>query len=99
MLGTGGFTRMARCENIETVEWTGRTACSRGARGLNAIIAETTSLLVVDAAGADVWAADVLTRSRRIANEDFYCALPLNSSLYAVGSRRRYRLRYFGWLR
>ncbi len=79
MLGTRGFTHMARSEDVEAVEWTERAARSPGAHVLIAMIAATAQLMAGNTKRADMWAGDVRKRSPHLNSEDFFRAFPMKS--------------------
>ncbi len=79
MLGTRGFTHMARGEDDEAVDWTERAARSPGAHVLIAMIAAAAQALAGDTARAEAWAANVRERSPLLRSVDFFRAFPMRS--------------------
>lgn len=79
MLGTRGFTHIARGEDAEAVAWTERAARSPGAHVLIAMIAAAAQELLGNAAEARAWAANVRERNPQLNSADFFRAFPTRS--------------------
>lgn len=79
MLGTRGFTHMARGEDQEAVAWTERAAKSPGAHVLIAMIAAAAQQLAGNSTSATAWAHDVRERSPLLNSDDFFRAFPMRS--------------------
>jgi Flp pilus assembly protein TadD len=79
MLGTRGFSHLARGENDEAVAWTERAARSPGAHVLVAMIAAAAQALVGNKTQAEAWAADVRERSPLLCSADFFRSFPIRS--------------------
>lgn len=79
MLGTRGFTHMARGEDAEAVDWTERAARSPGAHVLIAMIAAVAQSLAGNRTRADAWASNVRERSPLLTAADFFRAFPIQS--------------------
>lgn len=79
MLGTRGFTHMARGEDAEAVAWTERAARSPGAHVLIAMIAAAAQQLAGNSVAAEEWASDVRKRSPLLKSADFFGAFPMQS--------------------
>jgi TolB-like protein/Flp pilus assembly protein TadD len=81
MLGTRGFSHLARGENDEAVAWTERAARSPGAHVLVAMIAAAAQALVGNKTQAEAWAADVRERSPLLCSADFFRSFPIRSRI------------------
>ncbi len=79
MLGTRGFTHMARNEFSEAAVWCERAARSPGAHVLIAMIAAAAAQLAGDEVGARAWAGNVRERRPSLTSEDFFRAFPMKS--------------------
>ena len=79
MLGTRGFTHMARGEDAEAVAWTERAAKSPGAHVLIAMIAAAAQQLAGNDSSASAWADDVRERNPLLTSDDFFRAFPMQA--------------------
>ncbi len=79
MLGTRGFTHMARGEDAEAVEWAERAANSPGAHVLIDLIAAVAHTLNGNAKRAAEWSARVRERNPLLTGDDFFRAFPIGS--------------------
>jgi len=95
MLGTRGFTHMARGEDAEAVAWTERAAKSPGAHVLIAMIAAAAQKLAGNDSSAGAWAADVRKRNPLLTSDHFFRAFPMQSE--PMRSRVAAALRQLGF--
>lgn len=79
MIGTRGFTHMARGEDAEAADWTERAARSPGAHVLIAMIAAAAQALAGNELRAREWAANVRQRNPQLTREDFFRAFPVKA--------------------
>lgn len=80
MLGTRGFTHMAKGEDEEAAKWADRAARSPGAHVLIALIAAVAQTLAGNNALAAAWAENVRERNPDLKREDFFRSFPIRSA-------------------
>ncbi|MGB5492840.1 MAG: winged helix-turn-helix domain-containing protein [Woeseiaceae bacterium] len=79
MLGTRGFTHIAKGEYTEAAIWSDRAARSPGAHVLIAMIAATAHALAGNEDQANTWVADVRARSPLLSSAHFLRSFPIRS--------------------
>ena len=79
MLGTRGFTHVAKGEDVEAAQWLERAARSPGAHVLIAMIAAAIQLLASNDPRARFWADNVRERNPLLTSVDFFRAFPMQS--------------------
>jgi hypothetical protein len=79
MLGSRGFTHIAKGEYVEALQWTERAARAPGAHVFMALLAAAAQALAGNQAQARAWAADVRSRGPLIKSGDFFRGYPVKA--------------------
>jgi TolB-like protein len=79
MLGSRGFTHIAKGEYVEALQWTERAARAPGAHVFMALLAAAAQALAGNQSHAKAWAADVRARGPLIRSGDFFRGYPVKA--------------------